>query len=797
MPEEEPLIPDESNQEILDHEDVLGTEVVESSTEITVIQNKYRSRISEVILNIYNLISEKVIHVVNSILSMVEGVLINYHKGEALRIIKYSIVRGIEYAQNYFILDKEFALELIKKGHSVDVIMIQSYFTGLDKEVLLEIIKRIGNYRSDHILAHKAYNFSMFVGLDKEVALELFSKGYGFKVIENADKFEGLKLDLEFVNSVLERYPENAEIIGENLEKFCLEVLQEVKTKVAEINGLIVSDATKIEEFRNSKWYKIVLAYIYAKGNSSNYEKNLAMGDKTEHLERFKFLKSGYPFKVSGVLGYKLKEGVEEDLEILKIYQQRLSRIRGFVTSRGPNNQELQTDFNTKVGKLFQVEALEKFKEIENLSVKEKLICIILTNLLSGSRNVPEWLRDLVIEYKYVYLENLEDYIRASAVDVERQKDGVSQRRALWNELSNIYGENQKHVLQNELFKSLRENDHYDAIMQVIQEQVGEMNNVSVSTKEIDRFKNTFDNHNIPEVSYFDETKNKQVPSKIEVVRKQAIAVAKNNLKFDSSEEEVEFVSEFEAIMDDLKSNFRMQYVVETTLPELKKLNLMYRLKLVKQIDTMFAKDINIILAEIAKYQEIVEVEDKETVIGGKKLKKVEKQLKARKIVGHFTKNRESANARMGAHLCFAGETKMWANENYFECVLEDQETRQCVGLINFLNIEAADGKRYLWFGPNPNESLTSKVSSKALYEALKQIAINFAQENNYDGVVIPSSEGAILGGCTNRGGDFPDLIKASRLRTSNGEIKIVKFGSKHMLSESYGYEDGALIWEK
>jgi len=63
-----------------------------------------------------------------------------------------------------------------------------------------------------------------------------------------------------------------------------------------------------------------------------------------------------------------------------------------------------------------------------------------------------------LVEYKYVYEENLEDYINRSADRVKKERDEVSQRQSLWTELSYIYGENIKHVLQNNLLLFLQKN---------------------------------------------------------------------------------------------------------------------------------------------------------------------------------------------------------------------------------------------------------------------------------------------------------------------------------------------------
>ena len=136
-------------------------------------------------------------------------------------------------------------------------------------------------------------------------------------------------------------------------------------------------------------------------------------------------------------------------------------------------------------------------------------------------------------------------------------------------------------------------------------------------------------------------------------------------------------------------------------------------------------------------------------------------------------------------------------DENYFELVLVDEDTNKCVGVVMLMEIKAENGKKYLWFGPNPFESFLDVVSSRACYEYLYEKACEFAENNDFEGIVVPSKDEQILGQCTNRGGDFPGFIKTSRLRDSKNNLVVIEFGKKHTLGRGYGYEDGALIWKK
>lgn len=271
------------------------------------------------------------------------------------------------------------------------------------------------------------------------------------------------------------------------------------------------------------------------------------------------------------------------------------------------------------------------------------------------------------------------------------------------------------------------------------------------------------------------------------------------NIKFANEEVRASFNAEIEQAVGDLIAVGRTEkdYFFETTVPRLLALRQRHVLDVNARLENVFSYDISQINEEIARFDEVLEIEAKQTTMGGERLKQVEKSAKKRRIRGFFTKTKETANARMGAYLCIAGDEKMWKNPNYFEMVMKDENTGKCVGLTMLLRIDAKDGKKYLWFGPNPFEGFLGQVSSEQCYRYQYETAVQFAKDNGFDGVVVPSQDGQILGACTNRGGDFPDLIKASRLRNANDQLKIVKFGEKHTIGGDYGYEDGALIWER
>lgn len=570
--------------------------------------------------------------------------------------------------------------------------------------------------------------------------------------------------------------------------------LVELETKMP---GLINSGIPT--NLRSDPNYLGIVKLVFPAGNYSNYKNNLACGDKLEHLADYKFDHEGYAAQMTGLLGYKLSvvgdgQGGEcqqqDDQRLLGDYQARLQKMRDFIASRGPDNEALQRAFEEKLDKIFQERAGE-FGMIKNLSLKEKMIAVFLAEALKKSQSKSNYtpdqeILDLVAEYKYAFHENLEDYVQNSASDAARYKDGVSQRYVLWQELSNIYGENLKHVLHHDIFQELEEHgEHAHEISQKFGELVGGKSEAGeLKPKQMERFEATFINDRIAEDKKFD------------ALFKQVNNIFGANIKFESGEVQQNFVDELAVALANLKTNFNVNEF-KSIVPTLFTIREKYRVNIGAKLEELFSCDINLINGELAKFEEILEEETKETGMNGSEFKIIKKSKKARDVRGYYTKTRETANARMGAYLCIAGDQQMWENKNYFEFVLKDESSGKCVGLTMMLNIEAANGKKYLWFGPNPFESFLAQVSTETCLDFMYKQACQFAENNGFDGVVVPSGDGQILGQCTNRGGNFPDLIKAKRLRDRRGELEIVDFGSKQMLGGGYGYEDGALIWKK
>ena len=613
------------------------------------------------------------------------------------------------------------------------------------------------------------------------------------------------------------KYAEATKIFDETVLAKYIEIFeQEGEAKAQEYLGSLPAEAKGLigssipETQRALPEYQYLVRYAFPDGNYSTYEKNLGCGDKLEHVDRYKFDREGYPVVLTGLLGYKVKEGAEPDQQLLGTYTERLGRIRQFVASRGPDNEALQKTFDEKVDRTFEEKAWSEFREITDLTLKEKMLCLFLGEAVrrkqKGQSSEPDvGICDLIVEYKYAFHEDLEAYVARSADSVKTYADKASQDYMLLAELSVIYGENVKHVLRHNIFEELEESENYDRIVEIFSERLGgSSENKDLTQKQWKRVNNTFQNPHIPEKGETVRVKNKKTgeeedkykPGKDEVLYKQVYDIFSSNIEFESNEQRQEFDDKLKDIFAELAEDLTVERFKEL-LPKFYKLRALYRSGINAQLTELFTYDINQIFEELAKYEENVEEEAKEKRMGGEKEKQSKKSAKKRNIRGYFTKTAETANARMGAYLCIAGDTGMWENENYFEMVLVDEETNKCVGVVMLLAVEGENGEKYLWFGPNPFESFLDAVSSQACYQYLYEKTCEFAESNGFTGVVVPSKDEQILGQCTNRGGDFPGFIKASRLKDKSDNLIVVDFDKKHTLGGGYGYEDGALIWKR
>ncbi len=594
---------------------------------------------------------------------------------------------------------------------------------------------------------------------------------YALEFLEKTDNFQ-----IETLGRFITKYQE----LGKT-EAF--EYLDNLHTKAKELVSSHVP-----QSLRTHPDYQYLVQYVFPKGNSPNHTENLSCGDHLEHIKKYRFPENGYNTILTGSLGYKLKPNAVEDITILNKYTERINNVREFVRGRGPGDGELRNEFTEQVNSLFHERAWPEFEIIPKLSLEEKIICLLLgeserRKQVKVKSKPDPIICDLLIKYKYTFNENIEDYIVRNTNRL-KEPNQITRNQLLLTDFSSIYGEDINHILRNQILDKLTSGVNKQQITEIyLKKQNTEIEDNDLTEKQWFRIKNTFGNNNIPingqtTTQTGSHGKVQYKKGKYEILLEQLSDIFGNNLRFESEADRQKFYDNLEKIVSKLKKNLNIEQL-NLILPELIRLRASRKLDIKMNLTELINYDANQIFAELNKYEEIIEYH---------------KSAKKRNIVSYLTKTKETANARMGAHLCIANDRNMWENENYFEFVMMDKDTGKCVGVVMLLNIQTTNGKNYLWFGPNPFESFLDKVSSRSCYQYLLNITCDFAEKNDYNGVVVPIDEKVHVE-CTNRGGDFPGLITESKIKDQFGKKLNINFGREHTLSGKYVYGNGDLVW--
>lgn len=527
-------------------------------------------------------------------------------------------------------------------------------------------------------------------------------------------------------------------------------------------------------------------------------------------------------------------------------YQDRFKSIRWKINNFWKfNSKEAKDNFEKYINDLLQEYNTDSNLKLQN--IEEKILQLFLYEISSKTTNNN--IQDSLVLYKYIYEIDLEQYIQNTANQIDSEKM-LEQNHALWINLIDIYDDQRKDTIKILLDKV---NNSWE-LTKYISETFNTQEK-NIPQKKLDKIKSQLENDKIPvekrykafEISVYkifareipDEEKDdfKVDIEKILISLKEPI----ENWNIDLKNFEEIYLPKIQTLYNEYVNRFNIeikkQFWKDSTKirteinkfkevvtkefieEDLRKLNFSYdkenrELKIenykeknienkIKLNQKNYLKEKDFILEKwetwvSIKFLENTEIPEKIETLA---LKTKEKKKDEKNIIWYFTKTKETSNARTSSHICLWTDTKfMWNNSDYFEYIMLDEDTWKTVWVTMLLNIEAKDWKKYLWFGPNPYPSFLSQVSSKACYKYMKDIIINFANENGYDGVVVPSKKEQIYWHCTNRSWEFPELIKKSVI-SKDWNWKVVQFWKTHKLwkywESEYWYADGALIWEK
>lgn len=503
-----------------------------------------------------------------------------------------------------------------------------------------------------------------------------------------------------------------------------------------DINSLARNEVADFD--KDLGYYKYLLQQVYPQRNYNTYNYLSEYENLNHHLDKYVFDRNGYNIRLSGVVGYRIKNGSEADQALLDEFSKRVKSIKDLAKFDNLNN-FLEKGIVDSRAQTIEGKILEYFKQ-NNYSVDT--MNVLLAYQLMGS---------------------YDDFANASTDRLSAETDKVSRDYILLDEVANQYGDNMKETIK------------------AIHSKV-------VNSPDKDLFSG--DNRGKKEKKYqeafliISKDLNKIPKEKLsnEIIKKKISKTVRNVFQgFSGIQSRADYFSSL--FNSNNLDNF--QELWSKHVDELFVIDDESSIDLSK-IESLQSSVFNLIQNEINKYEEVKEMDSSR---GETKLKK------DRLIKGYFSKNKENAHARMVADICIANDPNMLKNENYLEFVLFDQDKNKCVGTVMLLEMnEPEDNKKYLLYNPNPSVGLVSEVSAKKLYQLLTKHISKFAQDNNFDAVLVDK----IHGKSTNRAGLFQQSLEQSCLKDENGKEIDFNLKNSHSLGRSYFYQNNLkAVWIK
>lgn len=486
------------------------------------------------------------------------------------------------------------------------------------------------------------------------------------------------------------------------------------------------------------EYYKYILQQVYPSRNYDTYKNINEYKDRSKDLDKYSFNKNGYDLKLSGVVGYKLKEDAINDVKLIDEFSSRIQSIKSIASHEKILN-FLNENIEASKAESIEGKILEYFKQ--------KGYSVETMNVLLA----------------YQLLGRYDDFVSGSEDRVSLEEGTISKNYILLDELVNQYGDNMKETMKS------------------IQEKVSICKDREIfASNFIEKYEKKYN-----EAFILIETDLQKIPrDKItdQVIQKKILKTIKNTFQgLDNIQGRAEYFSSLFSLNDlDNFSEIWHKHINELfVVDENNNID-------ISKVESLQSSVFTRLQNEINKYEEIKEIDE---------TKNEAKLKKERVIKGYFSKNRENAHARMVADVCLANDPNMLKSEKYFEFVLFDEERNKCMGTCMLLQMdEPEDGKKYLLYCPNPSVGLVSEVSAKKLYQLISKQITTFAENNNFDGVLVNKSHGH----STNRAGLFQQSLDHSCLKDKTGKEILMNLVHNHILSNNYSYQNNLqVIWEK
>lgn len=582
--------------------------------------------------------------------------------------------------------------------------------------------------------------------------------------------------------------------------------LLELKSNAEKLVGSMPS----LPETREKLYYRDLMEAIYPNNSGNNwtsYESNDSCLDRMQDIAQFTF-KPKYEIDLLSSASVNLKEGATADEGAIESVKQEILGIASGMEKNAfdpdKTQQELVKDIDSQLELLQQEGALGTLK-LEQLTTPEEKMFLLMTEVIYGSQKVSlDEIKKLLMRFEFAFFDDIRAYIQGTT---DRVSGAPNKDYALMCELHSFFSDRVKEI-NRRLVRAGWANDNLRALMPEYFEKLSRQTQQTESSDQLNRLRLDrlgLSDSFITQIARtlkgrtgreYDKGKVLRIIRTFESMEKGL--TASNSLV--KKERTKAFYGQLKAQRE--KTSLAVEKITGESLDptqfHLGDINLE---ELAGAQSSITAGEYND--EQFASYttQRFLNIFSDEKNILDRELDKFESETgQARQLVnGYFTKNKESAHARMVGGVCVAGDnpteegrSNMWDQKNYFQFVLQDPETLRCQGLVLLHHFVDDEGRKVLTASLNPSSTYLYSVDARGLFNGLMKTLEEFASANKFDRILFSQNKTIR----TNRtGGEFEKALD-QRVSSVNQNYSFTE-PQQFSYKPDYKIQEMDVVWQR
>ncbi|MBI4240015.1 hypothetical protein HY620_03435 [Candidatus Uhrbacteria bacterium] len=536
--------------------------------------------------------------------------------------------------------------------------------------------------------------------------------------------------------------------VGSDVEKkMYIERLKMITERM--ISGTL-TDTDRAEPYFNGLLYHV---YPNNVGHWTTLERNKKCSDRSADLAEFNIEKV-YRIDLLAAGDISLAPGASLRKEAIASLQHPVWNLETKARELAYDVEALKVQFEQKLDEqMARLRASGRYDEsqIAVTTIEEKLFLLMADEVYGTSDFSDGVLKSLLLEYEFIYFEDIQHYIAGTRDRVSQSKDG---EYILLCELHELYAGKMKEIQRTIVERALQQPATAELLPFFYNKEVQEKGKIeqqtAVAKLQVEKLglSEGFLRHikrtlGRGDKQYSDE----QLKKLIRRYERAANGLQSKTVSEKTKKRTKAFYGQLraqrEATMKAVsqilggKMNAEEYYLDTISLGDYAKMEHRgtegeynqeeFAAYTTQRFMDVFAPERDTIAGELDKYVST-------------------KGSKREVLNAYIGKDKESAHARMVGGVCVSGDNppapkNLWDMPNYFQMVFQDTETFECRGLVLLHHFEE-DGKKILTASLNPSSTYLYSVDGAALFEGIMKSLEQFAMANDFDMIAVSQNHG-------------------------------------------------------